>query len=154
MNEIEIMRGQLRLETEHALAAARAAAGAAGHVRQACNAYLEWVLGVSAERERRLAELLDARPGAPEPVRRALAEALGAPGSSTEALARLRAARAEQRSWGELARFLDADWRRAREAIDAALAPHRRIADWRAALGLHAEGILRERELYARVAGG
>ena len=154
MNEIEVIRTQLRLEAEHALAAARAAAGAEGSVRQACDIYLECVLGAFAERERRLAELIEARPGAPEPVRTALAEALGGPGSSTEALGRLRAARAGNGSWGELARFLDGDWQRRRGALDAALAPHRRMADWRTALGLHAEGILRERELYARVARG
>lgn len=154
MNEIEVIHAQLRLETQHALAAARAAAAAEDSVRQACGAYLEWVLGAFTERERRLAELIAARPGAPEPVRRALAEALGAPGASTEARGRLRAARADHRAWGELARFLEGDWQRRRGALDAALAPHRRIADWRTALGLHAEGILRERELYARIAGG
>ena len=153
MNEIEIIRTQLRVEAEHALAAARAAAGAADRVRQAGAAYLQWVLGAFAERERRLAELIEARPGAPEPVRRALADALGGPGSSSEALGKLRAAHADNR-WDELARFLDGDWQRRRDALDAALAPHRRIADWRTALGLHAEGILRERELYARVARG
>lgn len=154
MNEIEVIRAQLGLETQHALAVARAAAGAEGNVRQACDAYLEWVLGVFAERERRLAELIDARPGAPEPVRHALAAALGGPGSSTAALGTLRAARADSRAWGELAHFLEGDWQRRRSALDAALAPHRRIADWRSALGLSAAGILRERELYARVAGG
>ncbi len=153
MNEIEVIRTQLRVEAEHARGAARAAGGAADAVRQACERYLEWALGAFAARERRLAELIEARPGAPEPVRRALAAALGGPGSSTEALGKLRAARADNR-WAELARFLDGDWQRRRDALDAALAPHRRIADWRTALGLHAEGILRERELFARVARG
>ena len=154
MNEIDIIRTQLRLEVDHALAAARAAAGAEGSVRQACASYLEWALASFAAREQRLGELVHAQPGAPEPVRRALAAALGGPGSSAEALGTLRAARAEHRTWGELARVLEGDWQARCRAVDAALAPHRRIADWRAALGLHAEGILRERELYARVVEG
>ncbi len=150
MNEIDTIRAQLRVEAQHALAVARTATGDEGNRRRACAAYLEWVLGAFAERERRLAGLLDA-PGAPEPVRRALGAALRAPGSSTEALATLHAARADHVKWGELARFLEGDWQARRDALDAALAPHRRIAEWRTALGVRAEGILRERELYARV---
>ncbi|HYM29108.1 MAG TPA: hypothetical protein VET66_13235 [Steroidobacteraceae bacterium] len=153
MNEIEVIRAQLRLETEHALAAARAAIGTGGSLRPACEAYLEWVLRLFAERERRLTELTHAQSGAPEPLRRALAAVLGGPGSSSEALEALRAAREGVASWRELAGFLEGDWQRRRGELDAALGPHRRVADWRSALGLRAEGILRERELYARVAG-
>jgi hypothetical protein len=106
MNEVELIRGQLTLERQHAAAVARACASAltaAGSpdtgrlasleaFRQAGVDYLVWMLSRFEEREQVFHDLLRGRFPAEDPNRRAVEAALGQPGSSREALAKLETA--------------------------------------------------------------
>jgi hypothetical protein len=162
VNELELIRSQLSAERRHAAAVADAGsraftaqppgAGAPEEFRQACVDYLVCVLAWFEERDRRLAQLTHA--WAPEqPARAALDEALARPGRSREALEKLEAALGSGAGadWREFAQFLHGPWSGRRDALDALLSAHARVADWRTHAGIDADGILEERERYARV---
>ena len=169
MNEIELIRGQLATEHQHADAVASACATALqrpespspglAEFRQACVDYLVCVLAWFEERDQRLGDLARTRLAAADPARRALEDALARPGRSRETLERLAAAVAgtlaggssSQASWSEFARYFNGAWSARRDAVDALLAPNPRVGDWRAVAAIDAESILEERQLYARV---
>jgi hypothetical protein len=106
MNEVELIRGQLNLERQHAAEVARAcvsalaAAGSQGTerlasleaFRQAGVEYLVWMLSRFEEREQVFHDLLRGRFPAEDPNRRAVEAALALPGTSREALAKLETA--------------------------------------------------------------
>jgi hypothetical protein len=106
MNEVELIRGQLTLERQHAAEVARAcasalaAAGSRGTerlasleaFRQAGVEYLVWMLSRFEEREQVFHDLLRGRFPAEDPNRRAVEAALALPGTSREALAKLETA--------------------------------------------------------------
>jgi len=158
MDELELIRGQLASERRHAAAVADAAAavlaapaGTAAFREESVD-YLVCVLAWFEERDRRLAQLAHGRPGA-DAARGALEAALARPGRSREALEKLEAALAAggPASWQEFARFFHGPWSARRDALDALLAAHARVADWRAFAGIDADGVLEERARYARV---
>ena len=173
MNEVQLIRQQLALERQHvgAVAKACAALGAAdaagspagealGQFRRACVDYLACVLAWFEERDQRLAELLQARSPVADPARHALEEALARRGRSRETLAKLEAAcaastaptgSARQQAWREFGDYFDTAWSARRAAIDALLASHSRVSDWRTLGGIDADSILEERRRYARV---
>jgi hypothetical protein len=169
MNEIELIRGQLVTERQHAGAIASACAMAlqraegvsAGlaEFRQSCVDYLVCVLAWFEERDQRLGDLARARLAPADPARRALEDALAQPGRSRETLERLAAAVASTPTaggnshitWGEFARYFSGVWSARRDAVDALLAPNPRVGDWRAVAAIDADSILEERQLYARV---
>lgn len=177
MNEIHLIRTQLRAERERVGAVARACAAAlAGtdpqtlapgsapeELRQASAEYLACVLEWFEARDERLRELYARRPSA-DPERRSVEKMLGGGGSSREALERLERAAGRAASetddssgsrqelrWQELARFIAGPWTGRREAIERALSSNPRVADWRAIGGIDADSILDERRRYARV---
>jgi hypothetical protein len=168
MNEIEIIRGQLLTERQHADAVASACATALqrsestshglAEFRQSCVDYLVCVLAWFEERDQRLGDLARAL-GPADPARRALEDALAQPGRSRETLERFAAAVAStatgsgssQVSWSEFARYFSGAWSARRDAVDALLAPNPRVGDWRAVAAIDADSILEERQLYARV---
>ncbi len=182
MNELEIIRRQLRTEQTHAAQVADACAAVLGSekpvtaspaalqdFREACVAYLVWVLARFEERDQSLAERLSALAPRAATSPRALdagaaSAMLSSPGSSREALSRLEAAlgapsppagdatQAAQ-AWREFARFFDTAWSPRRIALDGLLAHLRGIADWRAVCAIDADSILDERARFARVAG-
>jgi hypothetical protein len=106
MNEVELIRGQLTLERQHAAEVARAcasalaAAGSRGTerlasleaFRQAGVEYLVWMLSRFEEREQVFHDLLRGRFPTEDPNRRAVEAALALPGTSREALAKLETA--------------------------------------------------------------
>lgn len=175
MNETEIIRQQLATERQHASAVANACASALGRAapealgggsplvqfRQACVDYLVWDLARFEERDQRLAEVWHARLPSGHSARSAVDEALSRPGRSREALARLEAALAEplapspprgaQKSWQEFVQFFNTVWSARRDAIEALLARHAHIGDWRLVGGIDADSILEERRRYQRV---
>ena len=106
MNEVELIRGQLTLERQHAAevakdcASALTAASSQGTerlasleaFRQAGVEYLAWMLARFEEREQVFHDLLRSRFPAEDPNRRAVEAALALPGTSREALAKLETA--------------------------------------------------------------
>jgi hypothetical protein len=106
MNEVELIRGQLTLERQHAAEVAKACASAlevAGSqgterlasleaFRQTGVEYLVWMLSRFEEREQVFHDLLRGRFPAEDPNRRAVEAALALQGTSREALAKLEAA--------------------------------------------------------------
>ena len=106
MNEVELIRGQLTLERQHAAEVAKACASAlevAGSqgterlasleaFRQAGVEYLVWMLSRFEEREQVFHDLLRGRFPTEDPNRRAVEAALALQGTSREALAKLEAA--------------------------------------------------------------
>jgi hypothetical protein len=175
MNEIQLIRGQLTAEREHAGAVANACvsalqrAGGGGvpdgpalaEFRQACVDYLACLLAWFEERDQRLADLAHTGLDAAEPARGALQEVLARPGHSREALEKLEAAcsagsasgrgGALRDSWQDFASFFATVWGTRRDALDALLAANPRVADWRSVAGIDADSILEERQRYARV---
>lgn len=163
MNELEIIRSQLAVEQSHAaeVANACAAPGATAPFREACVSYLVWVLARFEERDQSLSELLVARQSPPNGTVAANARHLGSlssrSGTSREALSRLEAALAAGESqaagtgWQEFARFFNSTWGPRRAALDAALAEHLSVADWRAVSAIDADSMLEERKRYAGV---
>lgn len=174
MNELEIIRSQLAVEQSHAAEVANACAavlGATGTTlapsdaialfREACVSYLVWVLARFEERDQTLSELLAARQslanGAAAASVRHLGTLITRSGTSREALSRLEAALAAGESqaaatgWQEFARFFNSAWTPRRAALEAALAEHLSVADWRAVCAIDADSILDERKRYARV---
>ena len=170
MDEIELIRGQLATERQHAAVVAHSCAMALqlpesqgpafDEFRQCCVDYLVCVLARFEERDQRLTDLVRARFAPVDAARRALEHALESAGRSRETLERLAAAVAastapgggSRASWGEFARYFSEAWSRRREGVDALLAPNLRVSDWRAVGGVDADSILEERRLYARVA--
>jgi len=160
MNELELIRGQLRAERERVsdIARACAAAGATEGLRQVAVEYLVFVLTRFDERDQRLAEQWSAQPSS-------LDQTIPRQGSSREALARLEAAVAgddddddqdngEQADrWSAFAEFCENPWRLRRDAIDALQQTKLRIADWRTVSFVDADSILEERTRYTRVQG-
>lgn len=182
MNELEIIRHQLRTEQTHAAQVADACAAVLGsptpvaaspaglqEFREACVAYLVWVLARFEERDQSLAERLSSlaprAAGSPRALDAGAASAmLASPGSSREALSRLEAALTAPsppggdaaqpaQAWREFARFFDTAWSPRRIALDALLAHLPAVADWRAVCAIDADSILDERARYARVTG-
>ncbi|HET9105758.1 MAG TPA: hypothetical protein VFN79_01060 [Steroidobacteraceae bacterium] len=161
MNEIEIIRSQLALEHSHAAEVANACAAAFGDpdapsrsgeaiagFREACVSYLVWVLARFEERDQTLSELLAAR---------RLGALAGQSGTSREVLARLEAAlaapdaAAARTGWQEFARYFNSAWTPRRQVLEAALAEHASVAQWRAVCAIDADSILEERNRYAQV---
>jgi hypothetical protein len=172
MNEVQLIRQQLALERQHVGAVANACATLAadapgapapetlGQFRRACVDYLACVLAWFEERDQRLAELLQGRSPLAGPPRHAIEQALARRGRSRETLAKLEAActdspatsgSAQQQRWREFAEHFNGAWSVRRDAIDALLATHSRVDDWRALGGIDADSILEERRRYARV---
>jgi hypothetical protein len=160
MNEIELLRTQLATERRHVrevasacaaahLAPAAPAGAALEALRGACTEYLGCVLDWFDRRDERLGELC-ARLPAGDAGRRALA-ALDLSGRGREALERLQHGGPAHESWQALAQFIHGAWDARRGAIEAALASHRRVADWRTFARVDADSVSRERALYARV---
>lgn len=162
MNEIEIIRSQLALEHSHATEVANACAAAFGDpnapsrsgeaiagFREFCVSYLVWVLARFEERDQTLSELLAAR---------GLGTLAGQSGTSREVLARLETAlaatdaEAARTGWREFARYFSSAWTPRRAALEAALAEHATVAQWRAVCAIDADSMLEERNRYARVA--
>jgi hypothetical protein len=170
VNEIQLIRAQLDVEREHALAIADACAAALERAdaaaltsaspleqfRQACVDYLVCVLAWFEERDRRLASLVN-QYGPQHPTRDALDEALARRGRSREALEKLEVAFAPapdgsgKRPWQQFALFLRGPWCERRDALDALLASNSRPTEWRTFSGIDADGILEERTRLARV---
>ena len=106
MNEVELIRGQLTLERQHAAEVARACVSALAAsapqdteqlatleaFRQAGVEYLVWMLSRFEEREQVFHDLLRSRFPAEDPNRRAVEAALALSGTSREALAKLETA--------------------------------------------------------------
>jgi hypothetical protein len=106
MNEVELIRGHLTLERQHAAEVARACASALAAAgsqdterrasleafRQAGVEYLVWMLSRFEEREQVFHDLLRGRFPTEDPNRRAVEAALALPGTSREALAKLETA--------------------------------------------------------------
>ena len=158
MNELEQIREQLVAERRHAAAVARACASIPGGVpvqefRNACTDYLVRVLASFEERDQRLGDLAHQPLASEDAPRRALVEVLGRPGTSREVLEKLAAAcdANSTQSWQEFLQYFTQVWCARRAAIDALLASHPRVADWRAVSGIDADSILEERTRYARV---
>ncbi len=171
MNELEIIRSQLAVEQSHAGEVANACAAAFGSTgiaaseqamalfREACVSYLVWVLARFEERDQTLSELLASRQatanGAAAAGARQLGNLVGRPGTSREALARLESAidagHSAGAAWQEFARFFNSSWAPRRAALEAALAEHSSVADWRAVCAIDADSILDERRRFARV---
>jgi len=165
MNELQLIRGQLRTERERVCEVAAASAGNAATLpfRQACVDYLVFALARFEERDQILAERLHSRLTPPDPRRPQLDQALLLAGTSREALTRLEAALAlssqgspahETRGWSEFAAFVSGPWCGRRDAIDAVQEQAALVSDWRAASLVDADSILQERSLYARVQPG
>jgi hypothetical protein len=180
MNEIGILREQMATEQSHAAQVAATCAAVFGSdapvkataeslqaLREACVAYLVWVLARFEERDQslsdRLRSLRQAGSGgqrAPDP--QALSEVIARPGTSREALARLEAAVAvsashrdavaARRAWRRFSEFFDSAWKPRRSALDALLAELSSVADWRAVCAIDADSILDERARFARIA--
>jgi hypothetical protein len=166
MNEVQLIRNQLALERAHAAAVANACATAEptsdspGPFRAACVDYLACVLTWFEERDQRLMDLIQARVGSTDPVRRSLEEVLARRGRSREALAKLESAcarsaaadlRGRQQGWREFAEYFNGAWNTRREALDALLSSNSRASDWRSFAGIDADSILEERRRYAQV---
>jgi hypothetical protein len=174
MNEIEIIRSQLAVEQSHAAEVANACAAVFGTVattplpdpatapfREAGVSYLVWVLARFEERDQTLSELLAARASPADTAAAARTREIGAllasSGRSREALSRLESAlaagepEAARARWREFARFFNSAWTPRRAALEAALAAHASVADWRAVCAIDADSILDERRRHARV---
>lgn len=133
MNEIQLIRAQLDAERLHArsVASACAAAGCgAADLRAAAMDYLRCFLSWFEARDRRLSELIRARPGVAQSEHRGLEAALAQPGASPEALEKLRATQGSAVggdtgaavNWQALAQFVGAAWSARRDAIDTLMA--------------------------------
>lgn len=152
MNELELIRNQLRTETTRVAGIARACAapGASAELREAAIDYLVFVLTRFDERDQRLAEQLRTQSSASEQL-------ISQAGTSREALAKLAAARAEPgdagntRHWSAFGQFLEGPWQQRRAAVDALQQKSLRIAAWRTVSCVDADSIVEERTRYARV---
>ena len=172
MNEVELIRGQLILERQHAAevakdcASALAAAGSQGTervasleaFRQAGVEYLAWMLARFEEREQVFHDLLRSRFPTDDPNRRAVEAALALPGTSREALAKLETAlRSSVDSgstadrWTDFLRFFSGAWSARRDEIDRLFERQAKVTDWRTVSDIDADSIVEERSRYASV---
>jgi hypothetical protein len=159
MNELELIRNQLRAERMRVAQVALACASpeATEAFRQACVEYLVFVLTRFEERDQMLAEQCRARLAPSDPTRRQLDEIMSRSGTSREALAKLEAALkdvggpASNRHWSEFGSFFEGPWRARRDALEALQERNARVADWRAVSFVDADSIMEERARYARV---
>jgi hypothetical protein len=161
MNELDLIRNQLRSErnrvTEVALACA--ARGAPPQLRQRSLDYLIFVLTRFEERDQRLAEQYRARGS--DPLRPEAEQILARAGTSREALSKLEAALRSTAGdaqvgdgperWVAFGQFFEGPWLSRRDAIDALLERNVRVADWRAVCFVDADSIMEERARYARL---
>lgn len=140
---MELIRTQLATERMHLREIAAATIGPGDGIAR--RQYLVRVLGWFAARDERLGQLFPVQDG---PARAALAEALGASGSSREALDRLPdAPGGSTQEWRAFAHFVAGDWASRRGQLDALLAQEP-LVTWRAIAGIDADGMLEERALY------
>ena len=167
MNEVELIRGHLTLERQHAAEVARAcagalaAAGSQGIQRrasleaflQAGVEYLVWMLSRFEEREQVFHDLLRGRFPTEDPNRRAVEAALALPGTSREALAKLETALGTtvDSDWTDFLRFFSGAWSARRDEIDRLFERQAKVADWRTVSDIDADSIVDERSRYARV---
>lgn len=171
MNEVELIRGQLAVERQHAAEVARACASvlapatARGTERLASLEafrrtgveYLAWILTRFEEREQVFHDLLRSRFPADAANRREVESALALPGTSREALAKLETAlgsgdlESAATRWGDFLRFFSGAWIARRDEIDRLFERQAKVADWRAVSGIDADSIVDERSRYARV---
>ena len=161
MNEIELIRTQLRIERQHAEAAARACASGLVSVeafRAAGVEYLAWILTRFEEREQVFHDLIRKRFAADDPHRLAVEVTLASPGSSREVLAKLEAAlgagadtgTAAQR-WSDFLNFFSRAWVTRRDEIDRLFQIQAKVTDWRTVSAIDADSIVAERARWARV---
>ena len=163
MNELELIRNQLRAERSRAIEVAAAVAAAqayrnvppadgdasaasaapppANDLRAAAIDYLVFVLTRFEERDQLLLE------------RSPSLSLSGMRGASREALSRLEIALGSEapQPWGDFLAFIDGPWRARRDAFDSVLEGNTRVPDWRAVSFVDADSILDERARYARV---
>lgn len=172
MNEVELIRGQLTLERQHAMEVARAcasalvAAGSRGTerlasleaFRQAGVEYLVWMLSRFEEREQVFHDLLRSRFPTEDPNRRAVEAALALAGTSREALAKLETALGTNvdsdgaaTRWTDFLRFFSGAWSARRDEIDRLFERQAKVTDWRTVSDIDADSIVAERSRYARV---
>jgi hypothetical protein len=172
MNEVELIRGQITLERQHAAEVARAcvsalvAADSQGTerltsleaFRQAGVEYLVWMLSRFEEREQVFHDLLRGRFPAEDRNRRAVEAALALPGSSREALAKLETALGSTvdsgstaTRWTDFLRFFSGAWSARRDEIDRLFERQAKVTDWRTVSDIDADSIVDERSRYARV---
>ena len=172
MNEVELIRGQLTLERQHAAEVARvcvsalAAGGSQGTerlasleaFRQAGVDYLVWMLSRFEEREQVFHDLLRGRFPTEDPNRRAVEAALALPGTSREALAKLETALGSTVDpgsaavpWTDFLGFFSGAWSARRDEIDRLFERQAKVTDWRTVSGIDADSIVDERSRYARV---
>jgi hypothetical protein len=172
MNEVELIRGQLSVERQHAADVARACATALATAgshdservasleafRHAGVDYLVWILTRFEVREQVFHDLLRSRFPAEDPDRRAVEAALELPGSSREALAKLETALdstvdadSTAPRWTDFLRFFSGAWSARRDEIDRLFERQAKVADWRTVSDIDADSILDERGRYARV---
>jgi hypothetical protein len=172
MNEVELIRGQLRVERQHAAEVSRACASAlAGAAiqgadavaaleafRQASVDYLVWILTRFEVREQVFHDLLRSRLPAEDPHRQAVEAALALPGTGREALAKLEAALGSTGNadgtaarWTDFLRFFSNSWSTRRDEIDRLFERQAKVTDWRTVSAIDADSIVDERGRYARV---
>ncbi|MDB6008692.1 MAG: hypothetical protein JWL65_942 [Gammaproteobacteria bacterium] len=171
MNEVELIRGQLTLERQHAAEVARACVSALATsapqdterlatleaFRQAGVEYLVWMLSRFEEREQVFHDLLRSRFPAEDPNRRAVEAALALSGTSREALAKLETALGSTvdsdstARWTDFLRFFSGVWSARRDEIDRLFERQAKVTDWRTVSDIDADSIVDERSRYARV---
>jgi hypothetical protein len=176
MNEVDLIRKQLSLERQHAVQVSHACASALWATaisvdgesnaelqafRQASVEYLVWIYARFEEREQVFRDIVQARFGADDPKRRAVAEALASPGTSREVLTRFDAALASasdvpseegaSQVWNEFLKMVDQAWSQRRDALDRLFEQQAKVTDWRAVSGIDADSIFGERKRFERV---
>jgi hypothetical protein len=158
MNEVELIRAQLRVERQHAEAVARACASAHTAVSADAIEYLAWILTRFEEREQVFHDLIRKRFAAGDPHRQAVELTLGSPGSNREALAKLEAALGASADahttalrWSEFLNFFSRDWVARRNEIDRLFPIQAKVTDWRTVSAIDADSIVDERARWARV---
>jgi hypothetical protein len=171
MNEVELIRGQLGVERQHAAAVSQACASALAAAaaqgpdrltsldafRQASVEYLVWILSRFEEREQVFHDIVRNRLAADDPNRGAVETAFALPGTSREALARLETALGATGGndtaarWTDFLRFFSSAWSARRDEIDRLFERQAKISDWRTVSDIDADSIVDERSRYARV---
>jgi hypothetical protein len=161
MNEIELIKGQLRVERQHAEAVARAcASGLASDLafRAAGIEYLAWILTRFEEREQVFHDLVRRRLATNDPHRLGVEVTLASPGSNREALAKLETAlgtgtdvHTSALRWGEFLSFFCGPWVMRRDEIERLFQIQAKVTDWRTLSAIDADSIVAERTRWARV---
>ena len=160
MNELELIRNQLRTECNRVTHIARACAapGAPEALREAAVDYLVFVLTRFDERDRRLVEHYRTQLSPSDSLRQEIDQVIAHGGTSREALMKLEAAlgaagaAGKAEHWSAFGQFFEGPWRHRREGIDTLQQKIPRVADWRAVSFVDADSIVEERTRYARVA--